>query len=100
MSDGNRVGRNGGGFISVGAYSSGVCVIKFFDKLVGIDVGQGFPTVMHFGESFPSDQVLELVMSLPYTQDLFNFPFRLAVDKVWDRFLIFVTIQGSFFVGS
>jgi hypothetical protein len=99
-SDGNRVGRNGGGFISGGVYSLGVCVIKFFDKLVGIDVGQGFPTVMHFGESFPPDQVLELVTLLSCAQDLFNFPFRLAVDKIWDGFLIFVTIQGSFFVGS
>jgi hypothetical protein len=100
MSDGDRVGRNGGGFIDGGAYSLGVCVIKFFDKLVGMDVGQGFPTVMHFGESFPPDQVLELVTLLFRAQDLFNFPFRLAVNKVWDRFLIFVTIQGSFFVGS
>jgi hypothetical protein len=99
-SDGDRVGRNGGGFISVQAYSSGVCMIKFFDKLVGIDVGQGLPTVMRFRESFPPDQVLELVMLLSCTQDLFNFPFRLAINKVWDGFLIFVTIQGSFFVGS
>jgi hypothetical protein len=94
------VGRNRGVFISGGAYSLGVGVVKFFDKLVGIDVGQGFPTVMRFGESFPPDQVLELVTLLSCIQDLFNFPFRLAVDKVWGRFLIFVTIQGSFFVGS
>jgi hypothetical protein len=94
------VGQNRGVFISGGAYGLGVCVVKFFDKLVGIDVGQGFPAVMRFRESFPPDQVLELVMLLSCAQDLFNFPFRLAVDKIWDGFLIFVTIQGSFFVGS
>jgi hypothetical protein len=99
-SDGDRVGRNGGGFISDSAYSLGVCVVKFFDKLVGVDVGQGFPTVMRFRESFPPDQVLELVTSLSCAQDLFNFPFWLAINKLWDGFLIFVTIQGSFFVGS
>jgi hypothetical protein len=86
------VGRDGGGFISDGAYGLGVCVVKFFDKLIGVDVGQGFPTVMRFREPFPSDQVLELVTLFSCTHDLFNFPFRLAIDKVWDGFLIFVTI--------
>jgi hypothetical protein len=99
-SDGDRMGGNRGGFISDSANSLRVCVVEFFDKLISVDVGQGFPTVMRFGESFPPDQVLELVMLFSCAQDLFNFPFRLAVDKIWDGFLIFVTIQGSFFVGS
>jgi hypothetical protein len=92
MSDGDRVGSTGGGFISGRTYGLGVYVVKFFDKLVSIDVGQGFPTVMRFRESFPPDQVLELVTPLSCTQDLFDFPFRLAVNKFWGGFLIFVTI--------
>jgi hypothetical protein len=39
----------------------GILPIKFLDELIGHDVGKGFPAVMCFGESFPSDQVLELI---------------------------------------
>jgi hypothetical protein len=36
-------------------------IVKFFDELVGMDVGQGFPTIMCLGEPFSSDQVLKLI---------------------------------------
>jgi hypothetical protein len=52
--------------------------VKPPDAVIGIDVGQGFPAVMCFGETLPSDQVLELVLLSSCTQDGFNFPFRLA----------------------
>ena len=44
-----------------GSDGRGILSIKFLYKLIGSDVGEGFPTVMCFGESFPPDQVLELI---------------------------------------
>jgi hypothetical protein len=76
-----------------------VIVVKFLNKLVGIDVGEGFPAVVSFREPFPPDQVLELLASLSCTQDLFNFPFWLSVYKVRSGFLVMVSVCGSLFIG-
>ena len=35
--------------------------VEVFHKKVGVDVGQGFPTIMRIRKPFPSDQVLELI---------------------------------------
>jgi hypothetical protein len=66
--------------------------VEFLDEVIGADVGQGFPTVMHFGKTLPLDQVLELVVHSPSTQDVFDFPFWLAINKVGDGFLISISI--------
>jgi hypothetical protein len=53
---------------------------------------------MRFRKTLPSDQVLELVASSSGAQDIFDFPFGLAINKFWDRFPVFTTIHGGFFV--
>ena len=50
-----------------GSDGRGILLIKFLNELIGSDVGEGFPTVMHLGESFPPDQVLELIAVLSST---------------------------------
>jgi hypothetical protein len=62
-----------------GADGKRVGLVVSFNEEVSVEVGQGFPAVMCFGETFPPDQVLELVASLPCAQDLLDFPFRLSV---------------------
>ena len=85
-SDGNR-GRGGGV-----AYHSGVCFIELLEELVSIDIFSWLPTVMHLGETFPLDKVLNLVAVSPDLEYLLHFPLQLPVDKVWSRFLVFVAI--------
>ena len=63
-----------------GAISGWVLLMEGFYQGVGIDVGQGFPAVMCFGEPFPPDKVLELIVPSPCAQNLFHFPFRLTVN--------------------
>jgi hypothetical protein len=41
--------------------------MKLLDKVVGIDMGQGFPTVMCLGKALPPNQVLQLVAPSPCT---------------------------------
>ena len=73
--DGNGGCEVRGGFVrSQSPYCCGIVLMECIYQLVGINVGQGFPTVMGFGETLPSDQILELVMPLSCAQDLFDFP--------------------------
>ena len=65
---------------SGGAASSWILLMEVFYQGVSVDVGQGFPAVMCLREPFPSDKVLELIAPSSYAQDLFHFPFRLAVN--------------------
>ena len=67
------------GFIC-GSDGRGILAIKFLDKFISGNVGKGFPTVMCFGESFPPDQVLELIAAFSGAQDFFNLSFWLSVD--------------------
>jgi hypothetical protein len=71
-----------------------VFAIELLDELVSIDVGERFPAVMCFRESLPPDQVLELLASFPCTQDLFYFPFGLAVHKVRSGFLVLLPFMA------
>jgi hypothetical protein len=76
-----------------------VIVVKLLNKLVSIDVRKGLPAVVSFRETFPPDQVLELLASLSCAQDLFDFPFRLSIHKVRSGFLVVVPICGGLFIG-
>ena len=40
------------------AYGGGVGFIEFFQELISVDVGGGFPAIVRFGETFPPDKVL------------------------------------------
>ena len=44
-----------------GPYCVWIILMGCFEQLVGVDVGQGFPAIMCFGEPFPSDEVLYLI---------------------------------------
>jgi hypothetical protein len=78
---------------------SGIFLIELPDPVISVDVGQGLPAIMYFRESFPPNQVLELMMPFPCTRDGFYFPFRwLAIDKVRDGPLVLVAIYEGFFV--
>ena len=55
-------------------------LMEIFYQVVSTDVGQGFPAVMCFRESLPSDELLELIAPSSCTQNLLHFPFQLSID--------------------
>jgi hypothetical protein len=69
-------------------------------QLFGINVVEGFPTVMCFREPFPSNQILQLVMPSSCAQNLFYFPFGLAIDKVRGWFLKVRAMDSGFVIGG
>ena len=74
--------------------------MKGFDQVISVEMGQGFPTVMCFGESLPSDQVLKLIAPALRPQNLLHFPFWLSVDKVRGWFREVGPVFSGFLVGG
>ena len=71
-----------------------------FDQVFSVDMGQGFPAVMCFGETLPSDQVLKLIAPTSRPQNLLHFPFWLSVDKVRGWFREVGPVFPGFLVGG
>ena len=55
-------------------------LMEVFYQGVGVNVGQGFPTIVCLREPFPPDKVLKLIAPSSCAQDLLHFPFRLTVN--------------------
>ena len=70
----------------------GVSFIELLDEFVSVHVGCWFPAIVSFREPFPPDQILDLMPVLPDTEYLFDLPFGLPIDKLWDGFLISTSI--------
>jgi hypothetical protein len=91
-------GHRGVGYKFHSVYGARVLLMEVFYQLFSIDVAEGFPTVMCFGEPFPSNQILQLVMPPSCAQNLLHFPFRLAIDKVRGWFLKVGTMDCGFVI--
>jgi hypothetical protein len=74
--------------------------MEVFYHLFGVDMAEGFSTIMCFGEPLPSNQILQLVAPSSCAQNLFYFPFRLAVDEVRGWFLKVRAVDRGFIIGG
>jgi hypothetical protein len=74
--------------------------MEVFYHLFGVDMAEGFSTIMCFGEPLPSNQILQLVVPSSCAQNLFYFPFRLAVDEVRGWFLKVRAVDRGFIIGG
>jgi hypothetical protein len=75
-----------------------VCRVEILDKVQAIGLCRCFPAVMCCGVTFPSKEVLQLVVAsdLSGSKYLFDLVFWLVVDEFWGWFWIVLAMFRCF----